>query len=250
VAERRYSDEEVEEILRRALTSGEATGTSHDELVEAAAEVGIAPEAIEEASRALAREQAKAAKAKKKKRRGWRKWFQGFASWGVVSGVLVTIDMMTAGGPWWQWPVLIWGAFVALDAINIALGSGEDEEDEEAKTLAAEAEKLAAAAERSSTKKKRGKSEELAEAEVAFERAVEQGVAALLTKVAGKIEEVTTEKPPPDTDFGRFVAKKKGTPVRVEESSTPPRARVDAETEDVEEVEAEERRSARARTVD
>ena len=65
-------------------------------------------------------------------------------------------------------------------------------------------------------------------AEAALEHALEKGIALLLTKVAEKLEAAAAPSPAPrDTELNRFIAQKKGGPVRVAPGASAPRTRVE-----------------------
>ena len=65
-----YDDDEVREILRRALEEDEGLG--HDELAAAAAEVGIEPERFERAARAVRSERSREVAIERRRRRRGR----------------------------------------------------------------------------------------------------------------------------------------------------------------------------------
>ncbi|WP_394832654.1 2TM domain-containing protein [Pendulispora rubella] len=110
MTQRRYSDEEVRTILEMALKRDDKQGVGHDELLAAAAEVGISREAIETAALELddARGEQQAREAILARRR------KGFAAhmWPfiAVNAFLAAINMLTTPDVlWFLFPLLGWG---------------------------------------------------------------------------------------------------------------------------------------------
>jgi hypothetical protein len=122
-SKRTYSQEEVTEILKRAMKqqSLQKQGLSHDELVEMASEVGIDRSALESATSDLVQTQAQEmarldevrALAEERTR-----LFTGFVSslffYLVICGALYFIDLKFTGGTWYYWPMLGWGLALAF----------------------------------------------------------------------------------------------------------------------------------------
>jgi 2TM domain len=115
--ERRYSEQEVRAILERAVRREGADGLSHEDLLEAAREVGISSGAVEEAAREveegrtleLARERILA-----RRRSGFVSHLWAFVS---VQVVLFAINLLTSPGHWWfVYPLLGWGLALVLSA--------------------------------------------------------------------------------------------------------------------------------------
>lgn len=48
-----------------------------------------------------------------------RDFYTHLSIWLVVSVLLFVIDALTPGGPWFYWPVLIWGVAVAINAVSV-----------------------------------------------------------------------------------------------------------------------------------
>jgi hypothetical protein len=115
---RTYTQEEVTEILKRAMKQQtmQKQGLSHEELVEMANEVGIDRAALESAEAELietrADELARRAQATELAQERSR-LFNGFVSslffYVVICGALFFIDRRFTGGRWFYWPALIWG---------------------------------------------------------------------------------------------------------------------------------------------
>jgi hypothetical protein len=108
--ERRYSDEEVRAILDMALKRDNKEGVGHDELLAAAAEVGISREAIDAAARELdagrgERQAREAILARRRKGLSAHLW-----PFVAVNVFLLAINMLTTPGyPWFFFPLLAWG---------------------------------------------------------------------------------------------------------------------------------------------
>lgn len=119
--QRRYTQEQVEAILQRALQrqQGSSTGNiSHDDLIETARELGIDPSQLEmaimEQTEIGAVEDAKKTWLAQQK----RSFYEHLRSYLIVNGILVLINVMTDGGSWVMWPILGWGIGLAFDAAN------------------------------------------------------------------------------------------------------------------------------------
>jgi hypothetical protein len=252
----RYSDEEMKEILRRALESDASSdGIEHEDLVAAAAEVGIDRELVERAAIEMRDEQEALENVKQRQRKRRRGFWKSLGTFAVVNAFLFAIDFVTPGGPWFYWPLLGWGLFMALHGLRVLPPMSADTERELverekrriARQRAKEARRLAKEAERRARRERKG---DLSSAESAFEAAVEEGVTALLDALAGQLARVSQgggDRAP--SEFDRYVANKKGKQ-RVPAADEPvdasaPRARVaidQAAAEVVEEELEEERR--------
>ncbi|MDB5034162.1 MAG: hypothetical protein JWQ98_1403 [Chlorobi bacterium] len=115
---RKYSPDEVNAILRRALDrqgSGSATIT-HEDLLETARELGLEPAQVEaamaEQEELGATENAKEAwKAQRK-----RKFFEHLRTYIIINSILILLDLFTGGHTWFIWPLFGWGIGLAFDA--------------------------------------------------------------------------------------------------------------------------------------
>jgi hypothetical protein len=112
---RRYTPDEVNAILRRALDKQAPAGqVTHDELLETARELGIDPSQIEAAADEQmtvgvweqAREEWKVQRKKK--------FFEHLRTYAIVNSFLILFSVMT-GGWWFLWPLLGWGIGLAFD---------------------------------------------------------------------------------------------------------------------------------------
>ena len=230
-----YDDAEVEEILKRALDrGGNVDGLSHAELAEVAAEVGLSPEELEQAarsvlaSRAERRDREDAARVLAERKRSRRRGLaQHAATWGVIGAGLAALDYFTGspGISWALFPIIGWGTAVGLHGVGLAFRDDEKELRAIARQLRKQRERAAREAER----QKQRPVAKISTAEAALEAALEKGIALLLTKVADKLEAAAAARPAPrDTELNRFIAQKRGDPVRVEPARPgAPRTRVE-----------------------
>jgi eukaryotic-like serine/threonine-protein kinase len=142
----RYSTDEVQEVLSRAIEQQEAkrggVRLGFDDLVSAAREVGVDPEVLREASRELRLRQeasandgaARDAWIRKKR----RKFYRHLGAWAIVSAALLILgliehemtDMLQVG--------LIWGVFVAFHGLRAFMANEDDWREEREKVDKAE----------------------------------------------------------------------------------------------------------------
>jgi hypothetical protein len=122
-SKRTYSQEEVTEILKRAMKQQnlQKQGLSHEELVEMANEVGIDRSALESATAELVQSQAhemarldEARALAEERTRLFTRFVSSLFFYLVICGALYFIDMKFTGGTWYYWPVLGWGIALAF----------------------------------------------------------------------------------------------------------------------------------------
>jgi hypothetical protein len=123
---RKYSDDDVRQILERALQQGDGSATTltHGELLAIGEQVGVAPDAMARAAAEVA--QAKldttATRSIKSRRRKWLALHA--AMFAIVNGLLFTVNALTTPGEWWfLFSVFFWGLACAAHA-GVALGVG------------------------------------------------------------------------------------------------------------------------------
>jgi len=181
----RYSREEMEEILRRALRSDDDS-VSHEDLVAAAQEVGIDPDAVEKAAADLAAERAhdrREALVLAEHRRGlWRAFWRFLA----INGFLAAVDALAGHGWWFYWVTAVTGVFLAMRTINAFHPSESDLRKAERKLEKREEEQLRR---RDRKAWQRLREERKRETKEKFEAVVEEGVNALLDNIAKHISE-------------------------------------------------------------
>ncbi|MEZ4389924.1 MAG: 2TM domain-containing protein [Polyangiales bacterium] len=123
-AERRFSEEEVEAILRRALERQRgAGGLTRAELLEAARGVGLAEADIDAAIREADRGddlEGLTLRWRAHRRRAVTNHAIAFV---VVNALLFVIDRATPpDDPWFHFPLIAWGIALALDALSALRG--------------------------------------------------------------------------------------------------------------------------------
>jgi eukaryotic-like serine/threonine-protein kinase len=165
----RYSTEEVQEILARAVEQQEAkrgdTRLAFDDLVAAAREVGVDPEVLRAASRDLrTRQETQASEGAardawiRKKRRGF---YRHFGIWVIVNVAMVLIGLTEHGTLTdFMVPGLLWGIGVAIHGLRAFMANEDDWREEKEKREQID-------------RKKRRRAQTI-------ERAIDEGAAALL----------------------------------------------------------------------
>jgi len=108
--DRNYADDEVRDIMERALKEPAASGLSHDDLLSIGAGVGLTPAAVENAAREAA-EIRLTATATRRIRARRRRWVLAHAAvFAVVNGLLFAVNFLTTPGEWWVlFPIFFWG---------------------------------------------------------------------------------------------------------------------------------------------
>jgi hypothetical protein len=175
---RSYRRQEAEEILRRALAGQAEDGFSHDELVAAAREVGISSQAIEAAAADLDERRVVEAKVADLRRRKRRAFVRHLLTYALVMTAVFLFDRLDGGAWFFHYPAAAWGIAVILIGIR---------------QLAPDPEQLSRRARREAEKERRRAAKRLERAErgaggaelsgatKAFEAAVDEGVAAVLS---------------------------------------------------------------------
>jgi hypothetical protein len=139
--QRRYNDEEVGEILRRAierqLKRQSVAGTTKSELIDAAKEVGVSASDLEAAAVELEVERSGRTDletlesyTKKRQRRRRKSFLKHFSIYALVSAFFVALNMLTTGLviPWALFPILSWGLGVGIHGAVFLLSQEEDPE--------------------------------------------------------------------------------------------------------------------------
>jgi len=113
--ERTYTDAQVREILRRAVEQGtDRGGLGREDLIAAARDVGIAPEAVDAAIAELETEHELSEEMAKLQRERRHDLASSFTTWAIVNAGLFGIDWATGGGWWFYWPLGTWGIALLL----------------------------------------------------------------------------------------------------------------------------------------
>jgi hypothetical protein len=200
-APRSYSQEEVNEILKRALRqqSLQKQTLSHDELVEMAAEVGIDRSSLEAATADLAQsreaeimQHETAREIAEERSRRFSRFVYSLLTYLIVGVLLYFIDMKTGGGTWFFWPLLGFTVALAFQVRGIlfpeeGLARRKRREEKEARRRERRAMREAMRQRMRATFSVPPMEAVNAGAKE-FESAVQAGVAALLTVAAKKIQ--------------------------------------------------------------
>ena len=112
---KRYSKDDVDRIIRRALKLKKEDSISHQELIDTAGEFGIDLETLETAIEADKQEFEKERARKNQILRSKARFHRHLWSYLIVIGGLMGINIMTPGPWWFQWPALGWGIGLAFN---------------------------------------------------------------------------------------------------------------------------------------
>jgi hypothetical protein len=195
---RRYTDDEARAVFERALAAEADATLGHEDLVAAAAEVGISREAVERAVADMEVQQAeRAAQAVilSRRRRGLLNHVIVFLA---VNGFLFLVNWLTSPGAWWfVFPVATWGlglffhAWHALSsrvsprALRRQLARGEGRQRHTVRQLLREDERA----------RQHLRRERIEQGARQLGEAVEEGVAAVLSKLASELRQVPPAGP-------------------------------------------------------
>lgn len=102
---RRYTNDQVSRIIRRALELKQADTVLHQDLVEIGRELGVSEDEIQAAVHDEQKWQIQHRKLQRKKV-GLKYHLYSYI---VVNFLLLIVDLMTPGPWWFQWSVLGWG---------------------------------------------------------------------------------------------------------------------------------------------
>ena len=112
---KRYSKDDVDRIIRRALKLTKNDSINHQELIDTAKEFGIDLQtletAIEEDKEEFEKERGRKTRLLRRKVRFHRHLW----SYLIVIGVLLIVNVLTPGPWWFQWPALGWGIGLAFN---------------------------------------------------------------------------------------------------------------------------------------
>ena len=110
MTEHRYSQDEVNAILGRAIEREHGRGElSHDDLVSAAREVGISADAIEAAAAEVLIERSEKGELQRLRTEQWHRFFRHLVPYLLVNGMLITLNVMTSRFPWAMFAAVGWG---------------------------------------------------------------------------------------------------------------------------------------------
>ncbi|MEN9202632.1 MAG: 2TM domain-containing protein [Thermostichus sp. DG_1_6_bins_120] len=128
----RYSQEDVQQILQRAIARQPRLGEfSRPQLQEMAAELGISAQELELAEREWQAWQQLNSQQQEFQRYRRRHFYHLLGRYGIVNAFLVGLDLLSGGGLSWSLYVLMgWGLGVALKGWNTYHTEGEGYEKE------------------------------------------------------------------------------------------------------------------------
>jgi hypothetical protein len=138
---RKYSDDEVREIIERALKTEDAPASAitHGDLLAIGEQIGVTPEVMKRAAREISQARLELAAAQGVKSRRRKFLALHAVVFVVINALLFTVNFLTTPGEWWfLFSVFFWGLALAAHA-GIALGTSIS-----ARTLARERRKLEA----------------------------------------------------------------------------------------------------------
>jgi 2TM domain-containing protein len=95
-----YTKEEADTILARALDIQRGDGTSHEDLVAAAREVGISPEVLERAAAEVVTRRQDEVELVAIRERAWRGFYAHLVPYVMVAALLGFVNYMTTSFPW------------------------------------------------------------------------------------------------------------------------------------------------------
>ena len=124
-SDRRYSDEEVSAIIRRALGQGSHRETiDQGELEDIARSSGISPEALRDAIQAEGSEGELEAAKEQWIKRHRREFFNHLTAYCIINGFLFMVNIVTTPRTLWViWPLMGWGiglAFHFMATFNVS----------------------------------------------------------------------------------------------------------------------------------
>ncbi len=126
-----YDEEDAEQILRLASSLSSPVGAmSRERLLATADELGISPEAVEEAERRINQSKGELLERAEFDRRIRRDFYGHLASYIVVNGFLCAINLWSGGYFWAIWPLLGWGIGIASSFVETFIRSSEDYQEE------------------------------------------------------------------------------------------------------------------------
>jgi len=112
-----YADDEVREIIERALKEQPAGGVSHQDLLSIGAGVGLSPRTVESAARQVTEARLTTAATKRVVSRRRRTLAAHAFVYLAVNALLFAINFLTTPGEWWVlFPAFFWGLALLLHA--------------------------------------------------------------------------------------------------------------------------------------
>lgn len=181
----KYSTAQMEEILRRAMQREAAGEISHAELLDAAQEVGIDPADVEAAARELEAEQHRGEQLSAVRADLRRRALGAFGNYLVINALAFIADALTGPEQWYHW-VLLGSTALFLRRLFLSLFPGERELERAERRLHKRRQRELKHHDRARWQRERSARNK--ETAAQFERAVEEGLQALLKVAADKLE--------------------------------------------------------------
>ncbi len=121
MTEHRYSRDEVDAILGRAIEREHGRGElTHEDLVAAAREVGISADAIDAAAGEILSEKRQKGELLELRHQQWRGFFRHLVPYLLVNGMFVTLNVLTTHFPWALFPAAGWGVGLFFHFMAVA----------------------------------------------------------------------------------------------------------------------------------
>jgi hypothetical protein len=123
----RYEEEDVQEILTRALRVQESEEGGREALIAAAAELGVSEESLVKAEKEWFQQKAELAERREFEALRKRDFFGHLAAYGIVNTALFLMNLVTPDPEWWfLYPLIGWGIGVAFHALATFNKSSEE----------------------------------------------------------------------------------------------------------------------------
>ncbi len=143
MSQRFYEEDEAEEILRLAAQKSAVGGMSRERLLATAAELGISPEAVEEAERTVTVHRREVEVRSDYDRHVKGEFYSHLSAYVVVNAFLIGMNFFTDGRiDWAIWPLLGWGIGIASHFSNAFIKRSSDYEESYEKWKARREERL------------------------------------------------------------------------------------------------------------
>lgn len=182
---KQYDRKEVEEILRRALVQHDGDAMSHEDLLAAAAEVGIPADAIENAALELRRDrlrEAHRARILARRRGGFGRHLGAFLA---VNLALFFLDVAAGPGWWFHIPACAWGIGLFFHGMGVFLPSERRLQRQVDRAIRREEVQAARTHRRSAPADKNARAQERA---ATLRRIVDDGVDLVLDQMASQLD--------------------------------------------------------------
>ena len=172
--ERRYSRDEVDAILGRAIERERGGDElSHEQLLAIAQEVGVSADSIERAATEISVEVRQRDDLARLRKNAWRGFVAHLIPYVCVNGLLIVLNLLTTRFPWALFPILGWGIGILSHLLAVAMPNPD---------------RLARQLERERERERRRQLKTRVDARARdFEVAVGEGAAALLHAAANRI---------------------------------------------------------------